>query len=174
MSSSGPIIPLDYQRPPKDGRRFLFSLQTAGLFLLLLFVLLHALFLNTVPGSPLRQVEAGTWPQTQRESDLTAAARTFVEAADGGDVALHLEGYSADYPLLGQIASEFYFRPQYELYPHSVIVGRGDQIINTQTQLLAADTLPDDQWLLQHGVNGIVTVRPASDGVPATLVRRLR
>jgi hypothetical protein len=51
-----------------------------------------------------------------------------------------------------------YYMSQYLRYPHRLLVGTDDRIINNEVQLLAAGKLPPVPWLKQHDVTAVYAV----------------
>jgi hypothetical protein len=153
-----------------DHQRLLHSLGSVAIFGCLLLALFHAMFFLIEPGAPLRQSLAGDFKQLTVERQTAQVAGKFTDAAGGGNLALHFEGFSAADPLLAR----FYFLASYTLYPNRVIVGRGSQIINSQSQVEEADLPPDDRWLMQNDVRAVMTIERKVDGGLDIQTRQLR
>jgi hypothetical protein len=155
---------------PQARGTLLHSFQSAVIFACLLLALLHETFFLIEPGAPLRQMMAGRSEQLAWEASTAEREKMFVDAADGANLALHFEGFSPDDPLLAR----YYFLGEYALYPKRVIVGQGDQIINSQSQIRAADSLPDDPWLRSNDVKSVMTIRQDDNGAVNLQIRQLR
>ena len=132
--------------------------------IVLLLAILHLIYLNLATNSPIQQIAVGSLPQLALEQQLSAADETCRAVAGDGNLAIHFDGFDASHFQQGLLMSQFYFRAVYALYPRRVFVGHDDQVINTATELAAADALPDDQWLRQHGVGGVLNLRLRADG----------
>jgi hypothetical protein len=74
--------------------------------------------------------------------------------AGGGGLYLHFVGFER----FGDYATNFYFRANYVLFPQRVLAGDPSVPINTPTQILEANFLPDDAWLKEHQVPTILTI----------------
>jgi hypothetical protein len=144
--------------------------QSVVIFACLLLAILHEMFFLIEPGAALRQLLAGRSGQLIAEKSTAEREKWFADAAEGGNVALHFQGFSATDPLFAR----YYFLGSYVLYPKRVIVGRGNKIINTQSQVRAADVLADDPWLRANDVRAVLTIRCNDDGVVDVQTRQLR
>ena len=51
-----------------------------------------------------------------------------------------------------------YYMAQYLRYPHRLLIGKGDHIINNQIQLMAADQMPSASWMHQQRVSWLYFV----------------
>jgi hypothetical protein len=154
---------------PTAPRGLLHRLQSLAIFTCLLLALLHEMFFLIEPGASLRQALSGKSRQLIAEQDTAQRAQLLIDTADGANLALHFQGFSPDDPWLAR----FYFLGQYALYPNRAIVGHGDNIINSQSQIAAADIPADDPWLRAHNVHAVLTIRQNDDGSMNTQIRRL-
>jgi len=78
----------------------------------------------------------------------------ITQAAAGNGVYMrfvHFDGAIAGF------TTNFYFRANYILFPQRVLVGDPSAAINTPDQVLAANFIPDNAWLLSHDVPTLVT-----------------
>jgi hypothetical protein len=55
-------------------------------------------------------------------------------------------------------AQNIYFRAVYFLYPQPVLVSGPTATINKGQDLLKNNSLPSDQWLLDHGVDSVMSI----------------
>jgi hypothetical protein len=154
-------------------RPMLTRVCSAALFATLGLALLHAMFYEVEPQSPLREVLNGHAARPSAPVQLAGEIQKFANAADGGNRALHFDGFGPQDPLLSILTSQVYFRFAYDLFPHRLVVGNGEHIINTPVDLHAADVLQTDRWLRQHDVRALLTIHRTADGLPSFDVRKL-
>ena len=114
---------------------------------------------QVVPGAPLRGWLSEPPQQLADEATFTKFESDCCKVSGGRNLALHIAQVNLDDPSQDLLASEIYFSAVYALYPRHVLVGRGGQIISSTQQLKRLDTLPDDAWLAQHDVGGVMTAR---------------
>ena len=140
----------------------------------LLLAMLYLAYLNLATDAPIQQIAAGELHQSSLAQQLAGEDKSFLAVAQGGNLALHFEGFDVDNFRQGLLMSEFYFRAVYTLYPKRVFVGRDDRVVNIAPDLSAADVLPDDLWLRQHGVRGVLNLQQRSDGTVYAHARAIR
>jgi hypothetical protein len=78
----------------------------------------------------------------------------IAQAAAGGGLYIRFIGFSGR---VGGYASNLYFRANYILFPQRVLVGDPSAAINTPDQIVAANFVPDNSWLVSHNVPTILT-----------------
>jgi hypothetical protein len=76
---------------------------------------------------------------------------------DGRGVFLKFDGFSEG-TLSEAFAQTIYYRGVYALYPMPVLVTGNDVVVNEGKNILAHNSLPDDQWLLDHRVGAVMTI----------------
>jgi len=130
----------------------------------LLLASLYLLFANLGTNSPIQQIAAGALPQVALEQDLADQDKTVLAVARDGNLAMHFDGFDVKDFHQGLLMSQFYFRAVYALYPRRVFVGTNDRPVNIARDISAADVLPDDEWLREHGVRGVLNLHMRSDG----------
>ena len=130
----------------------------------LLLAVLYLMYANLATNSPIQEIAAGGLPQVFLEQDLANQDKTVLAVAQNGNLALHFDGFDVKDFRQGLLMSQFYFRVVYALYPRRVFVGRDDRSMNIARDISAADVLPDDRWLRERGVRGVLNLRMRSDG----------
>jgi len=76
-------------------------------------------------------------------------------AGPGRGVFLKFENFKGD--ALGY-TTNIYFRAVYILYPQPVLVAPPDVVVNNAPQLIADNSYPNEQWLIDHGVGSIMFI----------------
>jgi hypothetical protein len=116
------------------------------------------LILDIAPNAPV-------WQLTDEHPRIEVIARQFDEdvqtlltAANGGNLAMRIEGIDAENVTQSMEVSQLYYRAVYALYPKRVVVGDGRAIINSAADLHAAADLADNAWLRQQNVQSVMTV----------------
>jgi hypothetical protein len=84
-------------------------------------------------------------------------------AGDGGNVALHFDGFDPRDANAGRLMTQFYYRAAYALYPRRTFIGQDDRVVTGADTITAADTVPDVEWLKRHDVRSVVDVRPTGE-----------
>ncbi len=136
--------------------------------------LLQLLYTHLQADAPVRQLPAGPLPQVVVEQRLNEFGSQVSSASGGGNLSMHFEGFDPAEFQQDLLMSMFYFRAAYVLYPHRVIVGTGDRVINSAVDLAAADVLPDEEWLRRHDVRATLYIRRMPDGAIDQQVRPRR
>jgi hypothetical protein len=92
--------------------------------------------------------------------------RSLIDAAAGNGIFIRFlgfEGHQRGY------CTNLYFRANYILFPNRVLVGDPSAPINTADQILAANFLPTDKWLLDHQTPTVVTYACRVDPLTRTI-----
>jgi hypothetical protein len=76
-------------------------------------------------------------------------------AAPGRGVFLKFINFKGD--ALGY-TTNIYFRAVYVLYPQPALVAQPDVVVNNAPQLMAGNSYPDEQWLIDRGVGSIMFI----------------
>jgi hypothetical protein len=163
-----PTPTLDYAPPPK--RRPRASVGVVLMYAALLTALLQLVLTHAGDDAPMR-ASTNSW-----SSSADVEAQLKLADADPNPAEIHFAG-SALQPFSPETAIRFarvYYAAQYLRYPHRLLVGKDDQIINNQDQLLAADQLPPTQWMKQRNVSAIYRVYDAGLIGPQMEVHPLR
>jgi len=141
------------------------SARSKLLYACVLIALLQALYENVQSNAPLQQLRSGSSPQLAVEQRLSGMDPLVATAADGGNLAMHFDGFDPAEFHQGLLMSMLYFRAAYALYPHRVLVGPDGRVINSATDLAAASsTLPDDNWLKRHDVRAVMDIHQIAGG----------
>ena len=133
------------------------SLRSATVFVSLLVGLLYLVLFEIDPGGPMRGGGAGRQNAAAGQSFLSSQADALDAAAGNGNVALHVFNTPRTVYLFTPAdlfrLSGIYYYSSYQLYPRRVVVGRGDTVINSDSDLFAPEPARDD---LQHlGVTAV-------------------
>jgi hypothetical protein len=140
------------------------SLKSAIIFVWLFASLLYLIYLTIKADSPLRELLAGTSMQVKMEENFAAEDEKFKTDAAGENLEMYFEGFDVADVRQGLLMCQFYFRAVYAICPQRAIIGHGDSIINLQSQLAAADTVPDDIWLKANNVHHVLTIHRLPNG----------
>jgi hypothetical protein len=79
----------------------------------------------------------------------------FIKAADDKGLFIRFQNFKAP---PNQAMTLVYFRAAYLLYPLPVITAHEGAVINTPEQLYATNFQPDDRWLAQRNIAGVLVV----------------
>jgi hypothetical protein len=141
------------------------SFKNAVVYVILLLPVLHLIVFHLAPDAPVWQNQSTNSQQLSMERKLAVMDRQFLEDAAGGNLQLHFRGFDPNEFHQGLLMSQFYYRANYSLYPHRAFIGRNDCVLNNATQIAAADVVPDDHWLKQHGVHTVRSLIQAPNGI---------
>jgi hypothetical protein len=150
---------LDYQPPQPPRKRI--SVPAVVTYAAVLVSLLYSSFFHVAGDAPLRHV--GNPPHTMKvwQDSLTVTDAAIAKAANGQNISLHLNVSDADKALNARTFATQYFSAVYEMYPQRVYVGNGEQIINNDDGLYAADQMPSIGWMKDRHVAGVFTLYPS-------------
>jgi hypothetical protein len=79
----------------------------------------------------------------------------FIQTADDKGLFIRFQNFQGP---PNQSMTLVYFRAAYLLYPLPVIAAREGTVINTPEQLAATNFQPDDRWLAQRNIAGVLLV----------------
>ncbi len=58
-----------------------------------------------------------------------------------------------------------YYRANYTLFPQRAFIGQSDRVLNGGEDIIAADRVPDDAWLIAHQVRTVQTLIQTPQGI---------
>lgn len=155
--------------PPKP-----FFWPSAVAFVALLIAVLHLLLFQLEPGAPMWAVPAGTLPEQIALARMQPLDAQFRSAAAGKNLELKLIGFDPNDDRQQVMIGALYYRANYVLYPQRAWVGADNHVINTGSDIIAADTVPPGSWMRAHDVSNIEGII-SSEGAPLrTIVRPVR
>lgn len=86
----------------------------------------------------------------------------------GGNVLVELGGLSINNADDRLLASTFYYRAVYGMWPRRFYITDEMTVINTGTQLLSAKRPTDPAWLASHDVRAVANLKLGPGSAPAT------
>jgi hypothetical protein len=151
------------QTPPRNSSLNIF--KTLVVYFMLLAAVVQLCIFHLLPDAPVWQNRSTNSQQLSLERGLAAVDQQFLDEATGGNMVLHFQGFDASDFHQSLAMSQFYFRANYTLYPHRAFIGHADRTLNEPAAMVAADVVPDLNWLRQHDVHAVRTIIRISDNV---------
>ncbi|MGA3066126.1 MAG: hypothetical protein ABSF29_04680 [Tepidisphaeraceae bacterium] len=98
-------------------------------------------------------IQGAGWPQIVMTRYAVESDPMIARSAGGGGLYMRFVNFGDRKGFI----TNLYFRANYILFPQRVLVGDPSAPINTVDQVLAANFIPDDSWLLSHNVPTMLT-----------------
>lgn len=144
-----------------------------GVLVLFAAAVLYLLAAQLNPAAPLRQgLNGETWISRQAQG-RAAVVGPVERLADGRNVELHFAD-AAPSDRSGVVSSGVYYGLNYAMFPARAFVGDDRSVVNDAATLRAADRLPSEGWLRDHGVVAVVTFPVDAAGLHKPTARPVR
>ncbi len=162
-------IPLDYRQPSSPAVR----IGRVTVAIVLGRAVAQLLSAQLDPLAPLRQGFGPDAPAARQAAGRAAITAPVVQLSDGRNLELHFDD-TAHSPAAGVLAGGLYYALNYALYPARAFVGDDRRPINGDVTLRAADRVPPERWLRDHGVAAVVTYPLDAAGLHRPIARAVR
>ncbi len=126
--------------------------------LALALAVVHLAVVQFNEAMPMRQEFGVRTPVAQSARMIAALGSVALQKGGGGNVQLHFVNAQPLNDQASLMVTGTYYGLNYALYPARAFIGRGDRILNTDADILAADVVPPVDQLRARGITTVIQV----------------